>query len=81
MGVNAKANKAWKGMWVAIMSEIWSQRNKVVFNNGVVDNKEKFLLAQLKFWSWLKHTKPNNDVSYPEWCLCLLECLKNRENG
>jgi len=27
-------NVAWKGMWVAIVTEIWNQRNKVVFNRG-----------------------------------------------
>jgi len=24
-------NRVWKGMWVAIISEIWNHRNKVVF--------------------------------------------------
>jgi len=35
-------------MWVAIVSEIWSHRNKVVFSGGVVDDEESFSLAQLK---------------------------------
>jgi len=38
-------NKVWKGMWVAIVSELWSQINKVVFNNGVVDSKKIFSLT------------------------------------
>jgi len=33
---------------VAIVSEIWSHKNKVVFNGGVVDAEEIFSLAQLK---------------------------------
>jgi len=39
---------------VAIMLEIWSRRNKIVFNNVVVDGVEIFTLAQLKAWSWNK---------------------------
>jgi len=32
-------------MQVAIVTEIWNQRNKVVFNRGVVDAMEIFTLA------------------------------------
>jgi len=28
-------NIAWKGMWVAIVSEIWNHKNKVVFKGGL----------------------------------------------
>jgi len=42
------------GVWVAIVWEIWAQRNKVVFNGGVVDLVEVFSLAQLKGWLWAK---------------------------
>jgi len=33
---------------VAIVSEIWSHRNKAVFRGGVVDAEEIFSLTQLK---------------------------------
>ena len=33
---------------MAIVSEIWNHREKVVFNGGVVDDEEIFTLAQLK---------------------------------
>ena len=48
MGHNNRVNLVWKGLWVAIVSEIWSHRNKVVFNGAVVDAEEIFSLAQLK---------------------------------
>jgi len=35
-------------MWLAIMWEIWRHRNKIVFNNGVVDHVEIITLVQLK---------------------------------
>jgi len=41
-------NRVWKGMWVAIVSEIWNLRNKVVFKGELVDAEEIFCLAQLK---------------------------------
>ena len=40
-----RVNRAWKVMWVAIMSKIWNHRNKVVFKGGVVDHEEIFSLA------------------------------------
>ena len=48
MGHNNRVNSVWKGMWVAILSEICSYRNKVVFIGRVVDVEEIFSLAQLK---------------------------------
>ena len=40
-------------MWVAIVSEVWNHRNKVVFKGGVADADEIFSLALLKSWLWL----------------------------
>ena len=38
----------WKVMWVAMMRSIWEQRNKVIFDNEIVDNEEIFGGVQLK---------------------------------
>jgi len=40
LGLNLKVSKAWKEMWIAIVSEIWNhrKRNKVVFRIGKVDD-------------------------------------------
>jgi len=38
-------NRAWKGMLVATVSEIWNHRNKVVFKGGLMDAEEIFSLA------------------------------------
>jgi len=51
MRFNKQTNVVWKGMWVVIISEIWSHRNKIVFENGVVHAVEIFCLAQLKAYS------------------------------
>jgi len=48
LGEKQSANRVWKGMCVAIVLEVWSHRNKVVFKGGVVDDVEIFSLAQLK---------------------------------
>jgi len=53
-----KVNSVWRGMWVAIVWEIWKHRNNVVFNNRVGDDSEIFVLAQLRGWSWAKF-RPN----------------------
>jgi len=57
-------NVAWKGMWVAIVTELWNHRNKVVFNRGVVDPMEIFTLGQLKGWLWFKHKFKGCTFSY-----------------
>jgi len=41
-------NRVWKVMWVAIVSKIWNNKNKVVFKDGVVDVEKVFSLTQLK---------------------------------
>jgi len=70
-----RVNSVWKGMWVAIVSEIWSHRNKVVFRGGIVDVEEIFSLAQLKGWLWIKYNLKCNSVSYSDWHFSPIKCL------
>jgi len=58
---------------VAIVSEMWNHRNKVVFNSGVLDNEEIFILAQ--GWLWLEYKWTKNSFSYSDWYLSPLKCL------
>jgi len=44
VGQKLSVNRAWKGVWVAVVSKIWSYRNKVVFKGGIVDADEIFSL-------------------------------------
>jgi len=37
-------------IWIVVVSEIWSLRNKIIFKEGVVDVSEVFALIQLKAW-------------------------------
>jgi len=67
---NRKINEIWKGVCVAILWEIWKHRNKVVFNNGVVDDIEIFTLAHVKAWSWVKFKWHKVNYSASEWFLC-----------
>jgi len=61
-----KGNNVWSGMWVAIRKH----KNNVVFNNGVLDDIEIFVLAQLKAWSWAKFRPKGVNYSLSDWCLC-----------
>jgi len=51
---SVKANKVWKGMWLELVKEIWNHRNRLIFNNGKVDEIEIFALAQMNAWTWAK---------------------------
>jgi len=42
---NNNMNTVWKGMWIAIVWEIWKHKDNVVFKNGVVDVTKFFMLA------------------------------------
>jgi len=70
-------NVAWKGMWMAIVTEIWNQRNKVVFNRGIVDAMGIFTLAQLRSWFWFKHKFKGCTSSYLDWYFSPTKCLKS----
>jgi len=54
MCLNKRSIVVWKGLWVAIVWEIWKQRNKIAFSDAIVDEVEEFSLAQLKGWQWAK---------------------------
>ena len=47
----------------------------MVFNRGIVDAKEIFMLAQLKGWCWLKHKFKRVTFSYSDWHFSPLQCL------
>jgi len=49
-----KVNLVWKGVWIAIVWEIWKHRKNIVFNGGIVYATKIFMMAQLKAWSWVK---------------------------
>jgi len=38
-------------IWIGVVSEIWSPRNKIIFKGGVLDYSDIFSLAQLKVLS------------------------------
>jgi len=37
IGLGRKGNQVWKEVWVAIVNEIWTHRNEIVFQEGRVD--------------------------------------------
>jgi len=45
VGLSKKVNLICKGMWGAIVSEVWKHRNRIVFQNGVVDDVEILAMA------------------------------------
>jgi len=47
VNLNRQQNLVWKGMWLAIIGEIWKQRNGVIFKQYKVDPIEIFGLAQV----------------------------------
>jgi len=62
---------------VAIVSEIWNHRNKVVFRGGVMDADEIFSLDQVKGWLWAKYKMKRTTFSYSDWHLSPVLCLQS----
>jgi len=50
-GLSNKHNYVCKEMWLAIGKAICTQRNKIIFKDGQVDEIALFTLAQLHAWS------------------------------
>ena len=75
--INYKQNLLWKGVWVAVVSCIWEQRNLIVFQQGVADEEEIFPLAQIKVLLWMKHRMRSFNYSLAEWHLNPIMCLKS----
>jgi len=57
----------WKGMWGAIVSEVWKLRNKIIFQNGVVDDVEILAMTQLKAELWAKYRNKGLNSSNSDW--------------
>jgi len=74
---NNKGNNLWKGLWISIIWNTWSHRNRVVFRKEKVDVEEIFTMAQLRVWTWIKHKSPIVKFSYVEWLQCPIECIRS----
>jgi len=74
IGLSKKANLIWKG-WETIVSEVWKLRNMIVFQNGVVNDVEILVMAQLA-WLWAKYRNKGLSSSYSDWYLFSMACLK-----
>ena len=44
-------NNIWFYVWIAVVGELWKQRNKKIFMNEIIDHNEIFTMVQLKVWS------------------------------
>ena len=77
MGLNYLGNCVWKCMRISIIWGIWNHRNRIIFNNAVVDPVEIFALAQVKAWAWVSYKFPKSNFSYSDWCINVYECLKS----
>jgi len=42
-------NNIWFCVWIAVIGELWKQRNMKIFRNGTIDHGEIFMMVQLKF--------------------------------
>jgi len=52
----------------SIIWGIWNHRNRIIFNNGVVNPIEIFAMAQVKVWAWITYKFPKSNFSYSDWC-------------
>jgi len=74
-GLGRKGNQVWKGVFVAIVNEIWKHRNKIVFQEGRVDAVEIFTVAQSNIRLWAKFKWQRVYRSYSDWYFCTTICL------
>ena len=65
--VSESVNLGIESIWIAVVSEIWSYRNKILFKGGVLDYSEIFSLTQLKVWSLITSKFPPVCFSYSDW--------------
>jgi len=66
----------WNTIWVGVVSEIWSQRNRIIFKRGVADVFEVLALVQVKVWSWVSTNSRLVSFSFSNWCLEPMECMR-----
>jgi len=74
--LSVKANKAWKGMWLVLVKEIWNHRNRLIFNKEKVDEVEIFALVQMNAWTWAMFSGIRVQGSLSEWFMNTFEFLK-----
>jgi len=66
----------WNTIWVGVVSEIWSHRNRIIFKRGVADASEVFACVQVKVWSWVSTNSRLVSFSFSDWCLEPMECMR-----
>jgi len=79
-GAKDSVNLIWGCVWIAVVAELWKNKNKRIFRGGRIDHNEIFYLAQLKTWSWIKSKAQGVCFSYSDWCFSPLVCMKSVKN-
>jgi len=67
----ASMNEVWRVIWIAVVNEIWKHRNSVIFKGEII-----FPLVQLKTWSLVTFKSQFTVISFSDWCINLLVCMK-----
>jgi len=66
LNLNRRKNLIWRGMWLAIIGEIWKHKNGVIFMHRRVDPIEFFDHAQVLAWVWMKYKISSVKFSYSD---------------
>jgi len=61
---------------LALAKEIWNHINRLIFNNGKVDEIEIFALVQMNAWTWAQFSGVRVQGSLSEWFINPFEFLK-----
>jgi len=64
-------------VWITIVGELRSHRNKRIFKGGRVDHIEIFTMEQMKTWSWITSKARSVSFSYSDWYLEPLICMRS----
>lgn len=78
VGTSCCSNKVGLALiWLAVVHQIWTGRNGVIFRGNIPDPVVLFDLIKSKAWEWLRAKNKRFLHSFSEWCMEPIACLSD----
>nr|KYP66064.1 Putative ribonuclease H protein At1g65750 family [Cajanus cajan] len=71
-----KQGRIFTTIWISVIWSLWLLRNRIIFNDGVLDIMEIVEAIKYRSWKWLSVDLKRDQLLYVNWLMDPISCIK-----